>query len=980
MRNLASVKIACGIGISLLGGFVEYADAQVIPDDTLGAERSEVTPRAAGGLQVEGGAIRGESLFHSFAEFSIDVSEVVYFANPAAIETILGRVTGDVRSDILGTLGVDGNASLYLINPNGIVFGPDAQLDIAGSLFVSTVPSLDLGSGISFSAVEPTTVPLLTISVMPGLPLEQDLSGGIISNGATLSVGDELTLASGMIELEGGLLEANGNLLMRANQLLLCDRALITSEAGSADGGSIIINVDTLSLQGRARVESNSIGTGNAGNLNLTVRYRAIEGDSSISSSAFGEGDAGALVIRASESIAMNSSLIGTAASEGSGNAGNLSITADELFLDEGSVIRSDTLFESTGNAGDLSLNVRRLVMEGDSIISSSTYGEGDGGVLTIRASESIVMGSSSTIQAAALGGSSGDARDFSITADELFLAQGSEIVSDTFSEGDAGNLTINVRQLSLENDSVLTSATEGAGDAGNFSITADELSLIGKSFIASGVFVEGSGNAGDLTIDVRNLTMQGDSVIGSSTFAEGNGGVLTIRASESIVADFSLIEAAAFDGAAGDAGDLNITADRIFLANDSFIAADTFAETTGDAGNLTINVRQLVVENSVISTATDGEGDGGDLTIWALESIELRGQDQFGAPSQILAEVSSDAAGDAGDVAIATGQLLLEDGARVSTSLLGTGQAGSLSIEATETVIIADDSSLEAITTGGGVVGDLSLTTPQLTVQDEGQLLVSSEGNFPAGTLTVNADQIRLSDRASLRAETEAGDEGNITLNAEGILLRNDSSITTSATELATGGRIDINAASFLVLLDRSRIEARATEGQGGNITIATQLFLQGEDSVIDASSDLGVDGTVNFEVLETDVPAEAEALPTTFATASLGQQCDASRSELDKNRFIRTGRGGLPVDVDAVSSAGLWEDHRWSEVGTASALQATQVLPEVMVEPAPSSESVMEAQGWHRTETGLIVLAAEPMAVTPYSALRTVANCQAG
>ncbi|MEL7314608.1 MAG: hypothetical protein AAFN08_06615, partial [Cyanobacteria bacterium J06559_3] len=404
-------------------------------------------------------------------------------------------------------------------------------------------------------------------------------------------------------------------------------------------------------------------------------------------------------------------------------------------------------------------------------------------------------------------------------------------------------------------------------------------------------------------------------------------------------------------------------------------------SESTGNAGNLTMAiVRDLTLANgSIVSSATAGAGNAGNLTIQALESVELRGQGPEGVPSQILTEVRPNAAGDAGNLTITTDQLLLEDGTRISTSSLGIGEAGFLSVEAAEEVSIANESFLAAITAGGGPVGGLSLTTPELTVRDNGQLLVSSEGDFPAGTLTVNADQVRLSGLASLRAETEAGDEGNITLNAEGITLRDDSSITTSALDSATGGRIDVNAPSFLLLLDRSLIEAQATEGQGGDINISTELFLQSEDSVIDASSELGVDGTVNFDVVETDVPTEAEALPITFASAELDQRCVSSQRESGAARFIRTGRGGMPVDADASGNAGLWEDQRLSEPGVERAESPTPLLLEsTSGSSSNTAESVMEAQGWQRTEAGLVVLTADSLAVTPYSALQTTASCQ--
>jgi filamentous hemagglutinin family protein len=141
--------------------------AQITPDATLGDEASTLTPNAV--LQGEivdligGGAIRGSNLFHSFQEFNVNEGQQVYFANPDGIASILSRITGGNPSNIFGTLGVDGAADLFLLNPNGIVFGENAALDIEGSFYASTAEAIPLGDGI-YSATEPEQSSLLTIN------------------------------------------------------------------------------------------------------------------------------------------------------------------------------------------------------------------------------------------------------------------------------------------------------------------------------------------------------------------------------------------------------------------------------------------------------------------------------------------------------------------------------------------------------------------------------------------------------------------------------------------------------------------------------------------------------------------------------------------------------------------------------------------------------------------------------------------------
>lgn len=72
--------------------------AQITPDATLGTEGSQVSPGATVGGEVadliEGGAIRGGNLFHSFLEFNVEAEQRLYFANPGGIESIFSRVDG----------------------------------------------------------------------------------------------------------------------------------------------------------------------------------------------------------------------------------------------------------------------------------------------------------------------------------------------------------------------------------------------------------------------------------------------------------------------------------------------------------------------------------------------------------------------------------------------------------------------------------------------------------------------------------------------------------------------------------------------------------------------------------------------------------------------------------------------------------------------------------------------------------------------
>jgi filamentous hemagglutinin family protein len=163
--KLTSNLVLSGILVAVSGNGVF---AQITPDRTLGNESSVVKPnRDIKGIpsnRIDGGARRGGNLFHSFRSFNVEEGRGAYFRNPAGVENILSRVTGGNPSEILGTLGVSGNANLFLINPNGIIFGANASLDINGSFVATTADAIGFGDRGLFSATEPNAPGLLNIN------------------------------------------------------------------------------------------------------------------------------------------------------------------------------------------------------------------------------------------------------------------------------------------------------------------------------------------------------------------------------------------------------------------------------------------------------------------------------------------------------------------------------------------------------------------------------------------------------------------------------------------------------------------------------------------------------------------------------------------------------------------------------------------------------------------------------------------------
>ena len=197
--------------------FTDCTLAQINPDTTLGTENSQVTPNVTikenSAIRVDGGAKRGDNLFHSFEKFNVNNGQRVYFANPDGVQNVLSRVSGNTRSEINGTVGVLGNANLFLINPNGIIFGPNAALDVNGSFLASTADSFVFNNGFQFSATDSKAPPLLTVNVPIGLQFGKFANSivnqsALDNSGLQVQPGNTLALVGGDVTLQGGFLTA----------------------------------------------------------------------------------------------------------------------------------------------------------------------------------------------------------------------------------------------------------------------------------------------------------------------------------------------------------------------------------------------------------------------------------------------------------------------------------------------------------------------------------------------------------------------------------------------------------------------------------------------------------------------------------------------------------------------------------------------------------------------------------------------------
>ncbi|MEM7714859.1 MAG: S-layer family protein, partial [Cyanobacteria bacterium P01_A01_bin.68] len=259
------------------------------------------------------------------------------------------------------------------------------------------------------------------------------------------------------------------------------------------------------------------------------------------------------------------------------------------------------------------------------------------------------------------------------------------------------------------------------------------------------------------------------------------------------------------------------------------------------------------------------------------------------------------------------------------------------------------------------GNAGSININTPKLSITDGAELTVSHQSLGNAGTLYLNADLISLDTGGRLSGSTESGEGGNIDINAAKFLsLRRGSAINTEAKGTGNGGNITINS-PVITGFENSDIIANAVEGMGGNIDITTSGIFGlefreelTEKSDISASSEFGVNGTVQINNLSIDPSSGLVELPVKLADSSqqIASGCSSSNAS---STFVATGRGGIPqnprgqIDVNP----------NWSDVRDLSAFHklSNNTVENTQLSNQPA---IVEATGFIRNSKGEIELVA--------------------
>ena len=801
----------------------------------------------------------GQNLFHSFQEFNVRNGQSVYFANPTDVRNILTRVTGNNISNIQGTLGVDGSANLFLMNPNGIVFGQNARLDVAGSFVGTTANAIGFGDRGFFSATNPENVlPLLTIQPSAFLFNQIAVSNIVVNSnapsapgssflGLRVPNGQNLLLLGGNVDIDGGQLNAFGG---RVEIGAVAGVGAIGLNADDSFSFPVSIPRANVSFTNGSRVDVRLDTAGSiditAGNVDVLNRSFLLAGIRSGYESP--DSQAGNLTLNAIGRIQVGqTSLLGNLVStNANGKGGDLNITAGSLFVTGGAELASSSFGQ--GNAGSVIIYVTdRIIFDGTSIDGQSPSGAFstlEQGAIGRAGNVDITTGSLSVINGAQLDTNTngqGNAGSIIIHATNRVSLDGRSSNGRSLSRvrstveksgvGQGGNVDITTGSLLVTNGVQLQSGTSGQGNAGNVVIRADRvlfdngfaLSTVEKSGAGQGgnvstVEKSGAGQGGNVDITTGSLSVINGAQLQSSTSGQGNAGSVVIHAT-----------------------------DRVFFDGSNTAAFSRVEqEGVGRGGNVKISTGSLSVTNGAgLTASTFGRGDAGSVIIHARDHVSFDGISANGQFSGATSRVEQGGVGRGNNIEISAGSLSLTQGAQLQSGTFGTGRAGSIVVRVRDRVLLDGSAVSSAVQQSGvGQGGDIEISTGSLFLTHGAQLVAATLGQGNAGGVTIRASRsVLLTNTNPITGRSSAifsrnfsattGQGGRIRVTTPTLTIANGAVVDARTSTARPGGNVTINT-GILNILNGGQIttSARST-GRSGNIALnADRITISGRDS----------------------------------------------------------------------------------------------------------------------------------------------------
>ncbi len=577
-------------------------------------------------IEADLGEQRGSNLFHSFSRFNLDTNLVATFTGPdpvggpQTVSNVFGRITDTGASDIDGKVRstIDG-AGLFLFNPRGIVFGPNAKLDLKGDFRSSTADVMRFDDGVDFptgvavrgllSFGSPTAYGFTSDAPAPitldqsgeAVGLREPFTADMPAGSTVAFVGGDVTILgrglSGFetIEIEGGTVEVasvagpaevpiavedfdvSSRPAETLGDVLIGNRAFVRvsgEESGNGAGGRVVVRGGRLVVEDRSRVISTTVGDVDGAEVAIDVE---LSGElsmqrSELSSVALsGAGRSGDVRIEAGSFRAMDRSNVFTRSVAGPGDAGDVSLEAGTVEVTEGGVFSES---RGSGNAGDVRVVGDHVLVTGGGSALASVGAMGDGGTLRVG-------------------------------ADRIEIADGAQVTTEAVGGGAAGDLVLDGGHVRIGGTGTAVAANGRGGPGGSILINADLLEVTGGGIVTASA--QGSGDAGDVSVAATRVMLDG--------------------VDDSPAQNPSSLLSQSVSGARGAAGNVRIVAaDRVDIQNGAQVSVTSRSVDSGATGSIEIRARNILIRSGedAVRAASLSPNDAGGIALLARDKVQI--------------------------------------------------------------------------------------------------------------------------------------------------------------------------------------------------------------------------------------------------------------------------------------------------------------------------------------------------------------------
>ncbi|KPA11687.1 filamentous hemagglutinin family domain-containing protein [Candidatus Magnetomorum sp. HK-1] len=983
-KNILLFLLMCGLTFqpSLFWNVIS-TNAEIITDQSFGNARTVESINNVYTIDDTLGTQKGTNLFHSFDTFNLEAGTTALFSGSVNVERIISRVTGGESSLINGTISssIQG-ADLFFLNPNGIIFGASAQLNIDGSFYPSTADYLQLGQtkrfitgsvdtgGIvsspphSFGFIDTNIAPIEFHASGKGL-VDDDTSLSSMENSFGVHGENQFCIIGGKITIDQGAVlsikdksnEGTSSSLPDENYIKGSIQIISIKSASNVYFQEQDLNFSKVTAFDDILISDHSqlnVSGHSAGNIKLAGQDIVFD-QSICASDNYGSLNGGKIDIVGENIILKNIAKI-TADTHDDGNASSIILSArsDVVLVDFNTYIQSFSGTQEksniSGETGNISIHAKNIfITEGGRILNRS-YSLGNCSDITLEATETIALSS----------------KEKPYDPSSIFL----DTYRKNVQSGDAGTLSLKAKNIYLSEGAKLSASTRGSGKGGSIILEAHEdVHLYGewvfknkltpqngcRIYVRTYADMLNAGDSGNVTIRAKNITMEGGASIQAETSSTGSGGNVTLFADENIilqgdsgkpsptVIDLSCVTYVSDNIGKGDAGDLRMTAKNITIKNGAWINTQT--DSLGNAGNIWIEAEKLTVS-----------GEGGPYK----EAVDI-GKETI--TSAIVSSATEGSNGNGGNIDIQAGVMLLSDGAYIQTSTKSIGNAGEIKIHHTGTITLMgisrdnQSSYIESNTYAGndfkhektGDGGIVSIDAASMNLLDGSRISTSAialkNGTGKAGDIFINlTDTLQMSNQnknttdllgkgsgiyARSRQENQslAGAAGKINLSAGTIFMNDNALISTSTNGLENAGDIDVQTKNS-IYLSLSKIASESTMpftndkngGAAGTITVHA-----GKDIRMIQSSHITTDGVSSGGGKINIYGGKALTILNSDITTNVNQGSGNGGDISIKNDFTIMNHGIISANADAGDGGAIFIYTQHLIQSTDSKIEAT-------------------------------------------------------